>query len=213
MSSRDRKRFPRITILKTYNAILEDIAPLIRRYAFVGSYRRGSPDCKDADLLVIPNGPFASEVLGSLLLRMSDRKSYMGGDDFAYFRFDGVPVNVFVTTDECWGAALQYTTGSREHNIAVRAYAKRRGLMANQFGVFHRGKKLPGSSETENGFYAALGLRWVRPPNRCRSEEGNGVIPLTLHPFDRDAALVNAVGQRSARPHRAVRTTVKEVRW
>src|SRR6266511_85060 len=110
MSSRDRKRFPRITILKTYNAILEDIAPLIRRYAFVGSYRRGSTDCKDADLLIVLKGPFAAERLGSLLLRMSDRKSYMGGDDFAYFRLDGVPVNVFVTTDECWGAALQYTT-------------------------------------------------------------------------------------------------------
>jgi len=175
-----RERFPREHILGVLDVVVGAIGPLIERHAFVGSFRRRMETCGDADLLVIPS----DDGLGTVLRSLGGR-SFVGGSDFIYILIGDTPVNVFVTAPVSWGSALQYTTGSREHNLAIRSYAKDHDLLANQFGVFRRagprtaGPKIAGSSETESGFYGALGLRWVRPENRCKSPRGNGVIPLT----------------------------------
>ncbi len=206
-----RGRFPRETIFDVLRHVVRVVEPHVDGYAFVGSFRRQLETCGDADLLVVPRSPADVFLLGAVLHRAGG-KTFVGGSDFVYIQLDNTPVNVFVTTPECWGSALQYTTGSREHNIAVRSYAKMRGLTANQYGVFHgaSSEKIPGSSETESGFYAALGLRWVRPENRRKSSAGNGIIPLKLSPFDRAAAVADSANRSQRRP---ARRSSKEVRW
>jgi len=179
------ERFPRHVVHDVLWSMTLAIAPRLLRFAFVGSYRRGSEDCGDADLLVLPLPGHQPDVRSAILGLASE--VVFDGTSMLYVVIpsDGmsVPAQVFFAEQDAWGSALQYTTGSREHNLAVRKWAKDRGLMANQYGVFRRGmgrgSKLPGSSETESGFYRSLGLRWVRPEMRIRRTAGStGIFPL-----------------------------------
>lgn len=187
MSPRET-RFARAQIAPILRKITEAVRPHVERVAWVGSWRRGMADLGDADLLLLPmegQGEWATIPIRAAL-SVFDRTVYRGRS-FLYGYVGKIGVNVFITTPDRWGAALQYTTGSREHNIALRAYAKARGLMANQEGVFNRRThvKLPDSSETESGFYRSLGLRWVRPERRQRGngqERNPGLFPLVPHP-------------------------------
>jgi DNA polymerase (family 10) len=80
----------------------------------------------------------------------------------------GEPVDVVYTAPECWGPALCYLTGSKEENIRLRAIAKRKGLLLNQYGVWRvtpkRRRRL--DDNTEQGVYAALGVPYVEPEAR-----------------------------------------------
>ncbi len=130
----------------------------------VGSLRRGCETCGDIDLLALGTDaqlmsrftsfPDVERILGrgptksSVLLR---------GNIQADLRL--VPV-------ESAGAAMQYFTGSKAHNIAVRDLALQRGLKLNEYGLFRvaDGQRVAGATETE--IYAALGLAYVPPELR-----------------------------------------------
>lgn len=185
-----KERYSRERIEGILRRVTSVVRPCVSRFAWVGSYRRLEPLCGDADILVTPQ----SKNLLRVVRYLGD--DFYGALDFMFIRLDGVPVNVFACEPHHWGSSLQYTTGSMEHNIALRSYAKRHDLTANQYGVFekrkmsfsakaqrvngktHVGKthvdlfgttairKLQGSSETETGFYISLGLRWPRPEVR-----------------------------------------------
>jgi len=77
---------------------------------------------------------------------------------------------------ESWGAALQYFTGSKHHNIKLRELAKEKGLKINEYGVFDvkTGKKLAGKTEEE--VYAVLGMQYIPPEIR----ENTGEIEAAL---------------------------------
>ncbi|NPA14868.1 MAG: DNA polymerase/3'-5' exonuclease PolX [Aquificae bacterium] len=77
---------------------------------------------------------------------------------------------------ESWGAALQYFTGSKHHNIKLREIAKEKGLKINEYGVFEveSGKKIAGKTEEE--VYAVLGMQYIPPEIR----ENTGEIELAL---------------------------------
>jgi DNA polymerase (family 10) len=72
---------------------------------------------------------------------------------------------------EHWGPSLQYFTGSRRHNIMVRATAKRRGLLVNEYGVFTRETGRRVDDNTEGGIYRVVGLKWLPP--KYREERGD----------------------------------------
>lgn len=184
-------RFPRPVVEDILGRMTETVRPHVSRTAWAGSYRRGSDDCGDADLLVLPKPGHHRDLRDAVLGLASD--VVFDGSSMLYIVIpaDGmsVPAQVFIAEPDSWGSSLQYTTGSREHNLAIRKWAKDRGMTANQYGVFRRGmgrgSKFAGSSETESGFYAALGLRWVRPEMRIRRVGGStGIFPLThdVHP-------------------------------
>src|SRR4029077_17858356 len=76
-----------------------------------------------------------------------------------------------VVPAESGGAALQYFTGSKAHNIALRDRAIGRGLKLNEYGLFRVADDERIAGETEEGIYAALGLDFVPPELReCRGE-------------------------------------------
>lgn len=87
---------------------------------------------------------------------------------------DGVQVDLRVVASSSYGAALQYFTGSKEHNVHVRSLAQDMGLKVNEYGVFRNadGKKVAG--ETEEGVYDALGMQWMPPEMR----EDHGEVDL-----------------------------------
>jgi DNA polymerase (family 10) len=73
-------------------------------------------------------------------------------------------VDVRVVPEESYGAALQYFTGSKAHNIAIRRMAQDKGLKINEYGVFRGERRIAG--KTEASVYKTVGLPWIAPELR-----------------------------------------------
>jgi DNA polymerase (family 10) len=107
-------------------------------------------------------------------------KVLMRGDTKMRVRLNsGVEMDLRVVPDESYGAALQYFTGSKEHNVTVRGRAKDLGLKVNEYGVFKGDKQVAGA--TEEDVYAAIDLPWIPPELRENRLEfqylDNGGLP------------------------------------
>ena len=120
----------------------------------------------DLDLLVTgPDAPRRSERFVSLpaveevLARGENKASAKVGRE-------GLQVDVRALPRESFGAALQYFTGSKDHNVAVRTRAVKMGLKLSEYGLFRADDDTKVAGETEAGVYEALGLRWIPPELR-----------------------------------------------
>jgi len=88
----------------------------------------------------------------------------------------GLQVDLRVVQPDCWGAALQYFTGSKEHNVAIREIAVRKKLRLSEYGLFDVESGELIVSRTEEEVYRRLGMDWIPPPLR----EGSGEIRAAL---------------------------------
>ncbi len=107
----------------------------IRQMEMAGSYRRGRETIGDVDLLV--DADDAGAVMDQLG-RFEELATVLGrGDTKMSIRLGrGVQIDLRVVQSKSFGAALQYFTGSKDHNIVLRGMAKDRGLLINEYGVF-----------------------------------------------------------------------------
>src|SRR6185295_17133386 len=98
----------------------------------------------------------------------------------------GLELDLRVVPDESFGAALQYFTGSKEHNIVIRRRAQERGLKINEYAVTRGDEYVAG--RTEEDVYAAVGLPWIPPElreNRGEIERAErGELPKLLELSD-----------------------------
>jgi DNA polymerase (family 10) len=128
-----------------------------------GSYRRGKDTVGDLDILVVARKP--REVMDRFGEYPGRTQVLVRGDKKMSIRLgSGLQVDVRVVPAESFGAALQYFTGSKDHNIVLRGMAKDLGLKVNEYGVFRGDKQIAGA--TEEDVYAALGLPWFPPELR-----------------------------------------------
>ena len=152
----------------------------------VGSLRRGTETCGDVDILAIGVDPSVSEHFVTFpgvqrVLGRGDTKS-------SILLRDGIQADLRVVPAESGGAALQYFTGSKPHNIALRDRALQRGLKLNEYGLFRirDEARVAGSSEAE--IYRALGLPFIPPELRENRGEiaaaDNGGLPCLLERSD-----------------------------
>ena len=137
--------------------------PGIKQLEAAGSYRRGKETVGDLDFLVTAKDGTA----------VMDRLGGFGGVTQVIARGEtkmsvrlrsGMQVDLRVVPPESFGAALQYFTGSKEHNVVVRGLAKDRGLKLNEYGVFRGDEYVAGRTETD--VYAALDLPCFPPEMR-----------------------------------------------
>jgi DNA polymerase (family 10) len=91
---------------------------------------------------------------------------------------EGFDVDVRVIPKEVFGAGLQYVTGSKEHNVRLRAYAAKKGYTLNEYGLF-RGKKLI-AGKSEHDVYGALGMAYIEPELRENQGEIEAALAGTL---------------------------------
>jgi DNA polymerase (family 10) len=152
-------------------AILTDLRklPTVTQAEAAGSYRRRRETVGDLDLLVTSHDAAASMdlVAGHPLVE----KVLARGETKQRVRLSaGIEMDVRVVPDESYGAALQYFTGSKDHNIIVRRRAQERGLKINEYGVFRGEASVAGRTEAE--VYESVGLPWIPPELR----EGRGEI-------------------------------------
>ncbi len=137
----------------------------IRRLQPAGSYRRGRETVGDVDLLVVADDRAAAMDHFEAFEGSSERIAR--GDTKVSIRIGAAfQVDMRVVEEHQFGAALQYFTGSKEHNVHLRSIAKKRGLKINEYGVFADDEETPIASETEADVYEALGMPCFPPEIR-----------------------------------------------
>ncbi len=128
-----------------------------------GSFRRGRETVGDLDVLATSDDPPRVFDVFSSLPELKEVRLRGGTKETAVLR-NGLQVDLRVVEPASFGAALQYFTGSKEHNVHLRSLARDRGLKINEYGVFRKEERIGGRTETE--VYAALGLPWIPPELR-----------------------------------------------
>jgi len=135
----------------------------VERIDVAGSYRRGRETVGDLDLLVVSSDHDA--VMDHFGQFDSGAEVIMRGPTKMSIRLPvGLQVDLRVVGDESFGAALQYFTGSKDHNVHLRGLAKARGLKINEYGVFRGEEYLAGREEKD--VYETLDLPWFPPELR-----------------------------------------------
>ncbi len=142
----------------------------LKLVSVAGSLRRGKETIGDIDLLVgSDDAESAMKIFTSYPLVAA---VVMKGPTKSSVRLkDGLQVDVRVLATKSWGAALQYFTGSKEHNVAIRSIGVKKGLRLSEYGVFERdsGKLIAGATEEE--VYRVFGLPVMPPEIRENSGE------------------------------------------
>ncbi|RPI17698.1 MAG: PHP domain-containing protein, partial [Acidobacteriales bacterium] len=140
--------------------------PGIDRVTPAGSLRRGKETVGDVDLLV--TGPQAAGALDRFVSHPKVTEVLGKGANKASAKVgvEGLQVDVRALPPESFGAALQYFTGSKEHNVALRTRAVKMGLKLSEYGLFRAADESRIAGETEEGVYEALGLPWIPPALR-----------------------------------------------
>ncbi len=147
------------------DAIVADLQQLksIKQATVAGSCRRRKETVGDLDVLATSSD--ADAAMDRLAANPLVVKVLARGDTKQRVRLhSGLELDLRVVPDESFGAALQYFTGSKEHNIVIRRRAQERGLKLNEYGLF-RGDDLV-ASRTEEDVYAAVDLPWIPPELR-----------------------------------------------
>jgi DNA polymerase (family 10) len=128
-----------------------------------GSFRRMRETVGDLDVVVSASDAGA---VGKRLLVYDEIAQVLAtGPTRTSVRLkSGLQVDVRIVAPASFGAALQYFTGSKAHNIALRRRAQARGLKLNEYGLFRGARVVAGRTEEE--IYAALGLPWIAPELR-----------------------------------------------
>ena len=142
----------------------------VDRIEVAGSLRRLRDTVKDVDILVTSTEP--ARVVHTLVSLPSVVEVIGQGDTRASIRHqDGLQIDLRVVEPDAFGAALQYFTGSKEHNVRLREIAVRKGLRVSEYGVFDEasGARLAGA--TEEDVYAAVGFPWIPPELRENTGE------------------------------------------
>src|SRR5579863_3613541 len=136
-----------------------------------GSLRRGKETVGDLDLLV--TGPNAEAALERFIAYPRIHEVLSRGLNKASAKIgrEGLQVDVRALPRESYGAAMQYFTGSKEHNVAVRTRAVKMGLKLSEYGLFRAEDESRVAGETETEVYKALGLAWIPPELRENSGE------------------------------------------
>jgi DNA polymerase (family 10) len=135
-------------------------AASLKQLEAAGSYRRGKETVGDLDFLAVADDH--EQVMDSLARYADVEQIIARGETKMSVRLHhGLQVDLRVVPEESFGAALQYFTGSKEHNIVLRGRAKDRKLKINEYGVFQGEKSIAGRTEEE--VYATLDLP-VFPP-------------------------------------------------
>ncbi len=154
----------------------ERISALIREFPGVetitpaGSLRRGRETVGDLDLLV--TGPACEgEALPAAVehvagLPMVDKLLAKGANKVSFVLRNQLQVDVRLLPRASYGAALQYFTGSKHHNVTLRQRAIRQGLTLSEYALVRVEDGVTVAAETEEQIYNALGLEWIAPELR-----------------------------------------------
>jgi DNA polymerase (family 10) len=166
----ERKRFAGRHLLPEAHATAEALVSYLREHAPdatiapVGSLRRGCDTCGDIDLLA--SGAPQSLMDIFVEYRLVERVLGHGDTKSSVLLQGGFQADLRLVAADSRGAAMQYFTGSKAHNIALRDRAIRLGFKLNEYGLFTVADDTRVAGEREEDIYQALGLDWIPPELR-----------------------------------------------
>ena len=174
---RSKGRFLLGEILPQAKEVYEKLKRLkgVERVDPAGSVRRMKETIGDVDFLVITRPGGGEKIMDFFTSLPGIVKIWGKGTTKSSVRMkEGFDMDVRVVPARSYGSALQYFTGSKEHNIATRKIAMNRGLKLSEYGLFRGPKMIAGKTEEE--IYKALGMDWIPPEMR----ENQGEIEAAL---------------------------------
>ena len=134
-----------------------------KKIEWAGSLRRMRENIGDIDILA--TGPNHQKIVHTFTHLPEVKEVLASGETKASVIVEGgVQIDIRVVEENSYGAALQYFTGSKGHNIHLRGIAKTKGIKINEYGVFRGEKKIGGKEEKE--VYQVLGMDWIEPELR-----------------------------------------------
>ena len=135
----------------------------LRKIEWAGSLRRMRENIGDIDILA--TGPNHEKIVYAFTHLPEVKEVLASGETKASVIVEGgVQIDLRVVEEDSYGAALQYFTGSKGHNIHLRGIAKAKGIKINEYGVFKGEKKIGGKEEKD--VYKVLGMEWIEPELR-----------------------------------------------
>jgi len=152
---------------ETAAAVIEAVsaAPGCLRIAPAGSLRRAKESIGDVDVLAAAED--SAPLMAALTAMPEAAEVLVSGPTKTSIRtVAGLQVDLRVVALEVWGAALQYFTGSQEHNVRIRELAVRRKLRLSEYGLFDAPTGDLIVSTTEEEVYERLGMQWIPPTLR-----------------------------------------------
>lgn len=170
---KSKGRFLLGDIMPAVKEVIEKLEKLkqVDKISVAGSVRRMKETIGDVDILVTSKSP--KKVMDFFVSQPDVVKVWGKGATKSSIRMkDGFDMDLRVVPGKSYGSALQYFTGSKEHNIVTRKIAIRKGLKLNEYGIFKGSKMIAGNIEKE--VYKAIGLDWIPPEMR----ENQGEIEL-----------------------------------
>lgn len=140
--------------------------PGVARVTAAGSLRRAKETVGDIDLLV--TGPRPEAALEAFVRHPKIDEVLARGENKASARIapDGIQVDVRTLPEQSFGAALQYFTGSKDHNVVLRTRAVRLGLTLSEYSLAEAATGAVVASRTEEEIYQRLGIDWIPPELR-----------------------------------------------
>ncbi|MFH1510360.1 MAG: DNA polymerase/3'-5' exonuclease PolX [Candidatus Woesearchaeota archaeon] len=133
------------------------------RIAVAGSLRRMADTIGDIDILATSRK--RAELVESFAgLKEVEKVSAKGDTKCSARMKNGLQVDLRIIEEKSWGSGLNYFTGSKEHNIALRRIAVSKGLKLSEYGLFDKRKSIAG--KTEEGIYNRLGMNYIEPELR-----------------------------------------------
>lgn len=186
---RTKERLPIGQVLPHAQELVEALRALreVKQVGVAGSLRRMKETIGDIDILV--TSPKAGPVMDVFTTFPKVKQVLAKGPTRSSIVLDmGIQADVRVVEPESFGAALQYFTGSKEHNVKLREKAVRKGLKINEYGVFEVKGDRRVAGRTEEEVYAAVGLPWIPP--EIREDQGEielaerGMLPVLIGPTD-----------------------------
>ncbi len=172
---RSKGRFLLGEILPTVKEVYQKLKTLkeVEKIDPAGSVRRMKETIGDVDFLVISKNP--EKVMDFFTSLPGIVKIWGKGSTKSSIRMrEGFDMDIRVVPARSYGSALQYFTGSKEHNIAIRKVAIDKGLKLSEYGLFRGPRMIAGKTEEE--LYKALGMEWIPPELR----ENQGEIEAAL---------------------------------
>lgn len=153
------------TALGLADSIVDRLAPLADHCTFAGSLRRGRETVGDIDILAAADD--STELMRTFVELPETGEVLVHGRKKTSVRTrDGLQIDLRVIPSAAWGAALQYFTGSKEHNVRVRERAVHAGLKLSEYGLFDADSDELIAAGTEGEVYRRLGLAWIPPTLR-----------------------------------------------
>ncbi len=161
-------------VLPEAKAIMEELKPYVEKISLAGSIRRRKETIGDVDILAVSSQP--EKVMDIFTSMKRVEKVLAKGITKSSVRLHGgIQVDLRIVGKESFGSALQYFTGSKEHNIEVRKIAIKLGYKLNEYGLFKGFERIAGKDEEE--VYKALGMQWIPPELR----ENRGEVEAALN--------------------------------